>query len=165
MKPVAAAARPPVRPHPFALSLSKPALSLSNGGEPRPRGMTLIEILVVLVILGLIATAVAVNVVGQAGKARVDRAKTDVQRISSDGIEAFKVMRGRYPTTEEGLKLLIDEKFLKPNSPEGKLKDPWEREYVYLYPGQAHPDAFDVKSYGSDGQPGGDGENADIVNY
>ncbi len=129
------------------------------------RGMTLIEILVVLVILGLIATAVAVNVVGRAGQARVDRAKTDVQRIASDGIEAFKVMRGRYPTTEEGLKLLIDEKFLKPNSPDGKLKDPWDKEYIYLYPGQAHPDGFDVKSYGADGQPGGDGENADIVNY
>ncbi len=129
------------------------------------RGMTLIEILVVLVILGLIATAVAVNVVGRAGQARVDRAKTDVQRIATDGVEAFKVMRGRYPTTEEGLKILMDEKFLKPNSPEGKLKDPWDREYIYLYPGQAHPDSFDVKSYGADGQPGGDGENADIVNY
>lgn len=129
------------------------------------RGMTLIEILVVLVILSLIATAVAVNVVGRAASARVDRAKTDVQRIASDGIEAFKVMRGRYPSTEEGLKLLIDEKFLKPNSPEGKIKDPWDRDYVYLQPGQAHPDAFDVKSYGADGQPGGDGENADIVNY
>jgi general secretion pathway protein G len=128
------------------------------------RGMTLIEILVVLVILGLIATAVAVNVVGQAEKARVDRAKTDVQRIASDGVEAFKVMRGRYPTTEEGLKILIDEKFLKSNSKEGKLLDPWQREYVYLYPGQTHPDAFDVKSYGADGQPGGEGENADVVN-
>jgi len=127
--------------------------------------MTLIEILVVLVILSLIATAVAVNVVGAAGKARTDRAKTDVQRIASDGIEAFRVMRGRYPSTEEGLKLLIDERFLKANSAEGKLLDPWNREYVYLQPGQAHPDAFDVKSYGADGQPGGDGENADIVNY
>jgi general secretion pathway protein G len=127
--------------------------------------MTLIEILVVLVILGLIATAVAVNVVGRAASARTDRAKTDVQRIASDGIEAFKVMRGRYPSTEEGLQLLIQEKFLKPNSPEGKLKDPWDRDYVYLQPGQAHPDAFDVKSYGADGQPGGEGENADIVNY
>jgi len=127
--------------------------------------MTLIEILVVLVILGLIATAVAVNVVGSAEKARVDRAKTDVQRIASDGVDAFKVMRGRYPSTEEGLKLLIDERFLKANSKEGKLLDPWQREYVYLYPGQAHPDGFDVKSYGADGQPGGDGENADIVNY
>jgi general secretion pathway protein G len=129
------------------------------------RGMTLIEIMVVMVILGLIATAVAVNVVGAAGKARTDRAKTDVQRIASDGVEAFKVMRGRYPTTEEGLKLLIDEKFLKPNSPEGKLNDPWNHEYIYLYPGQAHPDSFDVKSYGADGQPGGEGENADVVNY
>jgi general secretion pathway protein G len=129
------------------------------------RGMTLIEILVVIVILSMVAAAVAVNVVGRADKARVDRAKTDVQRIASDGVEAFKVMRGRYPTTEEGLKLLIDEKFLKANSPDGKLKDPWDREYIYLYPGQAHPDAFDVKSYGADGQPGGEGDNADIVNY
>ena len=128
------------------------------------RGMTLIEILVVMVILGLIATAVAVNVVGRASQARVDRAKTDVQRIASDGVEAFKVMRGRYPTTEEGLKLLVDEKFLKPNNDKGTVTDPWGKEYIYLYPGQAHPDAFDVKSYGADGQPGGDGENADIVN-
>lgn len=129
------------------------------------RGMTLIEILVVIVILGLIATAVAVNVTGASSRARIDRAKTDVQRIASEGVEAFKVMRGRYPTTEEGLRILIEEKYLKANSPEGKLKDPWDKEYVYLQPGQAHPDAFDVKSYGADGQPGGDGENADIVNF
>lgn len=134
-------------------------------GRAAQRGMTLIEILVVLVILGLIATAVAVNVVGSAERARTDRAKTDVQRIASDGVEAYKVMRGRYPSTEEGLRLLIDERFLKANSPDGKLKDPWDREYIYLYPGQAHPDAFDVKSYGADGQPGGEGENADVVNY
>ncbi len=130
-----------------------------------PRGMTLIEILVVIVILSLIATAVAVNVVGRAASARHERAKTDVQRIASDGVEAYKVMRGRYPTTEEGLKLLIDEKFLKPNDKDGKLKDPWGREYIYLYPGQAHPDSFDVKSYGADGQPGGTDENEDVVNY
>jgi general secretion pathway protein G len=126
------------------------------------RGMTLIEILVVLVILSLIATAVAVNVVGRADQARVDRAKTDVQRIASEGVESFKVMRGRYPTTEEGLKLLIDEKFLKANSSEGKLLDPWQHEYVYIYPGQTHPDGFDVKSYGPDGQPG---TPDDIVNF
>ncbi len=129
------------------------------------RGMTLIEILVVMVILSLIATAVAVNVMGRVSQARVDRAKTDVQRIASDGVEAFKVMRGRYPTTEEGLKLLVDEKFLKPNNDKGTVTDPWGKDYIYLYPGQAHPDAFDVKTYGADGQPGGDGENADIVNY
>jgi general secretion pathway protein G len=130
-----------------------------------PRGMTLIEILVVLVIIGLIATAVAVNVVGAGEKARIDRAKSDVQRIASEGIEAYKVMRGRFPSTEEGLDMLVKEKFLKANSKEGKLLDPWNRPYVYLYPGQDHADAFDVKSYGADGQPGGEGENADIVNY
>jgi general secretion pathway protein G len=144
-----------------------PSSLVAEAGAPRAaaRGMTLIEILVVLVILGLIATAVAVNVVGQSERARLERARTDVQRISSDGIEAFKVMRGRYPTTDEGLKVLIDEKFLKANSKDGKLLDPWNREYVYLFPGQAHPDGFDVKSYGADGQPGGDGDNADVVNY
>ena len=129
------------------------------------RGMTLIEILVVLVIISLIATAVSVAVVGRADQARVDRAKTDVQRIASEGVEAFKVMKGRYPSTEEGLGILIQEKFLRPNTKEGKLLDPWNNEYVYLYPGQTHPDAFDVKSFGADGSPGGDGDAADIVNF
>jgi len=127
------------------------------------RGMTLIEVMVVLVILGLIASAVAVNVIGRLSEAKIRQANNDVRQIA-DQVDAFKAMRGRYPTTEEGLNALILEKFLKPNSKDGKLKDPWDREYIYLYPGQVHPDAFDVKSYGNDGQPGGDGENADVVN-
>jgi general secretion pathway protein G len=129
------------------------------------RGMTLIEIMVVLVILGLIATAVAVNVVKQRTEADIRRAKADVANIAAQGVDAFRVMRGRYPTTEEGLKILIQEGFLKPNKADGTLRDPWDREYIYLYPGQAHPDSFDVKSYGADGQPGGKDENEDIVNY
>jgi general secretion pathway protein G len=128
-----------------------------------PRGMTLIEIMVVLVIIGLVASAVAVNVVGRLGEAKVKQAETDVRNIASQGVDAFKVMRGRYPTTEEGLKVLIQEKFIKANK-NGRLEDPWGQEYIYLYPGQAHPDSFDVKSYGADKQPGGEGENADIVN-
>lgn len=127
------------------------------------RGMTLIEIMVVLVIIGLVASAVAVNVVGRLGEAKVKQAETDVRNIASQGVDAFKVMRGRYPTTEEGLGVLIQEKFIKANKG-GKLLDPWNREYIYLYPGQAHPDGFDVKSYGADGQPGGDGVNGDLVN-
>ncbi|ABC80459.1 type II secretion system major pseudopilin GspG [Anaeromyxobacter dehalogenans] len=126
------------------------------------RGMTLIEIMVVIVILGLIASAVAVNVVGQMSKARVDTAKNDVRKIA-DGVDTFKVLKGRYPTTEEGLGILIKENILKANK-EGSLKDPWNNDYVYLYPGQAHQDGYDVKSYGADGQPGGEGENADVVN-
>jgi general secretion pathway protein G len=136
---------------------------VKNRTRRAERGMTLIEIMVVLVIIGLVASAVAVNVVGRLGEAKTKQAETDVRNIASQGVDAYRVMRGRYPTTEEGLNALIQEKFVKANK-NGKLVDPWGREYIYLQPGQAHPDAFDVKSYGADGQPGGEGENADIVN-
>jgi general secretion pathway protein G len=129
------------------------------------RGMTLIEIMVVMVILGIIAAAVAVNVTGRLAEAKTKQATTDVNNIASQGVDAFKVMRGRYPTQEEGIGILVQEKFLKANTSDGKLKDPWNREYVYLIPGQAHADSYDVKSYGADGSPGGEGENADIVNH
>jgi general secretion pathway protein G len=124
--------------------------------------MTLIEIMVVLVILGMIAAAVAVNVVGRQKDAEIRQAKTDVQNIASQGVDAFRVMKGRYPTTEEGIHILIQEGFLKPNNADGTIKDPWGSEYVYLNPGQAHPDGFDVKSNGPDRQPG---TPDDIVNY
>ena len=126
------------------------------------RGMTLIEIMVVLVILGMIAAAVAVNVVKRQQDAELKQARTDVQNIASQGVDAFRVLKGRFPTTEEGIHILIQEGFLKANNAEGTIKDPWGHEYVYLCPGQAHPDAYDVKSNGPDGQPG---TPDDIVNY
>ena len=126
------------------------------------RGMTLIEIMVVLVILGMIAAAVAVNVVNQQQKAEVKQAKTDVQNIANNGVDAFRVMKGRFPTTEEGIRVLIQEGFLKANNADGDIKDPWGTPYVYLNPGQAHQDGFDVKSNGPDKQPG---TPDDIVNY
>jgi len=124
--------------------------------------MTLIEIMVVLVILGMIAAAVAVNVVGQQQKAELKQARTDVQHIASNGVDAYRVMKGRYPSTEEGIRVLVTEGFLKANNAEGSLKDPWDQPYVYLFPGQAHPDSYDVKSNGPDRQPG---TQDDIVNY
>lgn len=126
------------------------------------RGMTLIEIMVVVVIISLIGTAVAVNVVARLEEAKTRTAGSDVRKIC-EGVDTFKVLKGRYPTTEEGVGILIKEKILSANK-EGKLLDPWNNEYIYLYPGQAHADGYDVKSYGADGQPGGDGSNADIVN-
>ena len=123
------------------------------------RGMTLIEIMVVITILGLIAAAVAVNVVGQLSEAKIKQARTDLHTIGNC-LDLYKVDKGRYPSTEEGLQAIVTAGKCKAG-----LKDPWQRDYVYMYPGQVHPDGYDVKSYGSDGQPGGEGENADIVNY
>ncbi len=122
------------------------------------RGMTLIEIMVVITILGLIAAAVAVNVMGSLSKAKHDQAVTDLHTLENC-LDLYKIEKNRYPTTEEGLQALVTAGKCK-----AQLKDPWQNQYIYLSPGQIHPDSFDVKSYGADGQPGGDGENADIVN-
>jgi general secretion pathway protein G len=120
--------------------------------------MTLIEIMVVITILGLIAAAVAVNVVGQLSDAKIKQARTDLHTLENC-LDLFKVDKGRYPSTEEGLPAVVAAGKCKAG-----LRDPWGRDYVYMYPGQAHADGFDIKSYGADGAPGGQGENADIVN-
>jgi general secretion pathway protein G len=122
------------------------------------RGMTLIEIMVVMVILGMIAGAVAVNVVGNLKDARIRQAQNDVRTVS-DCVDLYKIDKGRYPSSEEGLQALVTSGKCK-----ASMKDPWGHDYVYLSPGQQHSDSYDVKSYGGDGAPGGDGENADIVN-
>ena len=122
------------------------------------RGMTLIEIMVVITILGLIAAAVAVNVVGSLSDAKIKQARTDLHTVENC-LDLYKVDKGRYPTTEESLQAVVAAGKCKAN-----IKDPWQHEYVYMYPGQVHADSFDIKSYGADGQPGGSGENADIVN-
>ena len=142
-----------------------PALELPTGpraGAPaagrRDRGMTLIEIMVVITILGLIAAAVAVNVVGQLSEAKVKQARTDLHTIENC-LDMYKVDKGHYPSSEEGLQAVVTAGKCKAG-----LKDPWGNPYVYIQPGQVHPDSYDIKSYGSDGQPGGDGDNADVVN-
>src|SRR6266545_4620480 len=123
----------------------------------RERGMTLIEIMVVITILGLIAAAVAVNVVGQLSDAKIKQARTDLHTLENC-LDLYKVDKGRYPNSEEGLAAVVAAGKCKAG-----LQDPWHHDYVYLYPGQVHGDSFDIKSYGADGQPGGDGEAADIV--
>jgi len=123
-------------------------------GRRAPRGMTLIEIMVVLVILGLIASAVVIAVFPQLQKARVDRTTLDIGNIDS-GLKLYNARKGKFPDTATGLKALVDMEIL-----DKMPKDAWGNDYVYLLE-NGRPV---ITSYGADGSPGGDGVNADITN-
>ena len=134
------------------------------------RGFTLIEIMVVIAILGIMAAIVVPKLVGHTDTAKVVAAKQDIANIKQ-ALILYKLDNQRYPTTEQGLQALV----VKPASgpaangykADGYLekipKDPWGNPYQYLCPGLKGE--FDVFSYGADGQPGGDGINADIGSW
>jgi len=115
------------------------------------RGMTLVEIMVVLVILGLIAGAVVVAVVPRMEEAKQDTAKLDMQAIQS-ALKLYYTKKGNYPDTATGLKALLDGQYLE------KITDPWGNDYIYLNEGGRPV----IQSYGRDGQQGGEGPDADI---
>jgi general secretion pathway protein G len=123
-------------------------------GRRAPRGMTLIEIMVVLVILGLIASAVVIAVFPQLQKARVDRTTLDIGNIDS-ALKLYNARKGKFPDTATGLKALVDMEIL-----DKMPKDAWGNDYVYTLE-NGRPV---VTSYGADGTPGGEGPNADISN-
>ena len=134
------------------------------------KGFTLLELLIVIVILGLLVSLVSINFLPTLSNAYVEVAKQDVARLQQ-ALVMFKISEGSYPTQEQGLSSLKENpgNLKKPGKyPSGgyinKLpKDPWGNDYVYIYPGQYGE--FDIISLGADGQPGGEGENADIGNW
>jgi general secretion pathway protein G len=123
-------------------------------GRAAMRGMTLIEIMVVITIIGLIAAAVAVAVIPQLQKAQVDRTTLDIKNIEG-ALKLYYARKGSYPDTATGLKALVDLQIL-----ETMPQDPWKRDYIYVLE-RGRPI---ITSYGQDGVPGGDGPNADISN-
>ena len=131
------------------------------------RGMTLIEILVVLVLIGVVLGIVGGNFIGKGEKAKADAAKIEIGQISQT-LDLYKLEIGRYPTTQEGLQALISAPSgaANWNGPYWKKstvpKDPWGNEYKYTAPGQNG--AYDILSYGADGREGGEGPNKDITN-
>ena len=131
----------------------------------REAGFTLIELMIVMAILGLMAYMVAPRLMGVMGKAKPKIAQTDIKNLET-ALDLFYLDVGRYPTDEEGLKVLFQrpEDMANWGGPYIKKtpKDPWGREYVYKFPGERGP--YDISSLGADGQPGGDGENTDITN-
>jgi general secretion pathway protein G len=135
--------------------------------QARRRKKVLIAVLAGMGTL-VVAALVLVQVVRRQGYDRRQRARHEVQVIASS-VDAFRVLHGRYPTAEEGLGVLLREDFLMPNAlepgaPVGALHDPWGHRYVYAIPGRVHTVGFDVTSYGADGKPGGEDDDADIVN-
>lgn len=133
----------------------------------RATGFTLIELMVVLLILGLLAALVAPRFMGRVGKAKQQTARAQIQLIAT-ALDLFYLDVGRYPTQEEGLKILRQKpahipSWRGPYLDKEVPQDPWGRDYIYKMPGDHGP--FDLLSLGSDGIPGGEGENQDIANY
>ena len=127
---------------------------LRRGDE---EGFTLVELMVVLVIIGLLATIVIINVMPAADRAATTKARADIATLEQ-GIDMYRLDHQRYPTSEEGLQALVAGQFIRrlPN-------DPWSRPYVYTAPGRdGRP--FTIATLGADGREGGSEENADITN-
>ncbi len=159
------------------LNLQPTACALQHGGVSYPArraamrrrsgGFTLLELLVVLVILGLLSSLVGPAVLNQLGGAKSKTAALQIGDLEQ-ALEMYKLDVGRYPTTSDGLEALVS----KPagasgwNGPylKGKVpQDPWKQDYVYKYPGERSE--LDIISYGANGVPGGEGEDADIGNW
>ena len=130
-------------------------------------GFTLLELLVVMVIIGLLAGYVGPKLFAQIGKSEVKATKAQIDALQK-ALDQYRIDVGRYPSTAQGLPALLarpadEPRWAGPYLAKALPNDPWGRAYQYRAPGQ-HGD-YDLLSYGRDGQPGGDGDNADQVSW
>lgn len=150
------------------LSTKRRASGVTQRRTLRQMGMTLLELLVVLVILGVVGGIFAANIIGQGEKGKVKAAKVQIEQFGQL-LDMYKLDVGHYPTTAEGLQALVQAPsgvngwngpyLKKDNVP----KDPWNNDYQYTSPGQHG--AYDIVSYGSDGREGGEGDAKDIASW
>ena len=142
-------------------------MNRTSGLGKRSRGFTLVELLVVLAILGLLMGLVGPTLLKQLGGAKSKTALIQIRDLEQ-ALEMYKLDVGRYPSTAQGLEALVRKPngaagwngpYLKGNVPQ----DPWNRDYVYRYPGERSE--IDIFTLGANGSPGGDGEDSDIGNW
>ena len=132
-------------------------------------GFTLIELMVVIVILGLLATIIMPKILDRPEQARRMKAKVQIRNFQS-ALALFKTDTGRFPTTTQGLEALINDPSLRGWKQGGYIEggkvplDPWGNPYIYLCPGMSGND-YDLESYGQDGEDGGTGDDADIESW
>ena len=142
----------------------------SQRKQRRARGFTLVEIMVVVVIIGILGALVVPKLMGKPQEARITAAKVDISSLMQ-ALKIYKLDNQRYPSTEQGLKALIEKPTSGPSANGWKTggyvdklpKDPWGNPYQYLAPGVRGE--IDVYSLGADGQPGGVGDDADIGSW
>lgn len=131
----------------------------------REEAFTLVELLLVVTIIGILAGAVILNFSGTTNEARIARAKADISTIGA-ALNMFEITIGQFPTSDQGLQALVEnpgiEGWTRPFIQKKTFKDPWGREYRYVYPAQKSTMDFDLFSLGPDGQ---EGTEDDIGNW
>lgn len=141
-----------------------------NKRNRKSAGFTLVELLIVMVILGLLSALVGPRLFGHLGSSKTKAARTQIELLGA-ALDMYRLDMGRYPATEDGINALsqkpADEaraaSWRGPYLKKKVEKDPWGNAYVYAFPGQ-HGE-YDLVSLGADGQPGGEGEDADINSW
>lgn len=134
------------------------------------RGFTLVELMVVIVIIGLLATVVMINVMPSQDRAMAEKARADIS-VLEQAVETYRLENLSYPRTQDGLEALLrppqglarPERYRRGGYIRRLPQDPWGNPYQYAYPGRNG--TFDVYSFGADGQEGGEGDGTDIGNW
>ena len=135
-------------------------------------GFTLIEILVVIAVIAMLAALVAPNVFQHVGTAKDATARSQIELLGA-ALDAYRLDNGRYPTGDQGLEALQVQPTIQPLPTNWRgpyLRkavpvDPWGFPFIYLSPGEINPRRYDLLSLGADGEPGGEGEDTDVVSW